>query len=212
VQLVGRVFRVERDTKGTYMQVWMDAKNSDQNTIVGYKDPAFQVNQNDYVTITGEVGKKFEGENALGASLTVPPVLAESVRVVNATAAATPAHTTYGSSPPLAQGGVRIIVPKIEAASDETRVFVRVSNLSDSGFSFYSSSAKLVANGQSIAPNYSGDYPEPTSDVASHSRTSGVIVFKPIPRNASLRLILEGYSDKSNVGKYGSLTWTFTWR
>jgi len=44
------------------------------------------------------------------------------------------------------------------------------------------------------------------------SRTSGVIVFEPIPKDASLRLILEGYSDNSGVGDYGSLTRTFTWK
>jgi hypothetical protein len=60
--------------------------------------------------------------------------------------------------------------------------------------------------------SYSGDYPEPASDVAAHSRTSGVILFERVPQDAALRLILEGYSDDSNAGDYGSLTWTFKWK
>ena len=105
-----------------------------------------------------------------------------------------------------------MVVNKIEASPDETRVYVTVNNQSADDFSFYSFSAKLVANGQSIKSSYSGDYDEPTSDVVAHSRTSGVIVFEKIPRDAALRLILEGSSDNMDVGKYGSLNWTFTWK
>ena len=84
-------------------------------------------------------------------------------------------------------------------------------NHSASDFTFYGFSAKLVANGQSIKSSYSGDYDEPLH-VPADSRTSGVILFEGIPKNAALRLILEGYSDNTDVGDYGSLTWTFTWK
>jgi len=33
-----------------------------------------------------------------------------------------------------------------------------------------------------------------------------------VPKDAALRLILEGYSENSSVGNYGSLTWTFNWK
>jgi hypothetical protein len=210
VELVGRVFSVERDGDVLALQVWMDPKNSEQNTIVGVKDPTLLVAEEDYVRVTGTVEGAYEGENAFGAKLTVPTIKADSVEVVDATAAAAPAYTTYGPVSST-QGGIRMVVTKIEAAPDETRVYVRVNNQSDADFSFYSSSAKLVANGRSIKSSYSGDYEEPASDVAAHSRTSGIILFEAIPQDASLRLILEGYSDNSNVGKYGSLSWTFRW-
>jgi hypothetical protein len=211
VQLVGRVFEVERDEDGVGMQVWMDARNSDQNTIVGYKDPSFQVASDDYVRVTGTVGEQFEGENAFGAKLTVPTVIADSVEIVDAIATALPAHTTYAAASSI-QGQIRMTVTKIEAAPDETRVYVALRNQSSSDFSFYGSSGKLVANGRSIKSSYSGDYPEPASDIPTNSRTTGVILFEKIPPNAALRLILEGYSENSDVGNYGSLTWTFAWK
>jgi len=37
-------------------------------------------------------------------------------------------------------------------------------------------------------------------------------LFEPVPKDAAVRLILEGYSENSDVGDYGSLTWTFTWK
>ena len=40
----------------------------------------------------------------------------------------------------------------------------------------------------------------------------GVIVLEGIPKNAALRLLLEGNSDNTDVGDYGTLTWTFTWK
>jgi hypothetical protein len=211
VNLVGRVFSVERNEDAVGLQVWMDAKNSDQNTIVGYGDPAFQVAEDDYVRVTGTVGEKFEGENAFGGTLVVPTVKADTLEVVDASVAATPAHTTYGPAT-FAQAGIRMTVTKIEAAPDETRIYVSVRNQSAYDFSFYSSSAKLVANGQSIKSSYSGDYKEPASDIPTDSRTSGVILFESIPQDAALRLIIEGYSEDSDVGDYGSLTWTFTWK
>jgi len=143
--------------------------------------------------------------------LTVPVVTADTLQVVEASEAATPAHTTYGAAT-YAQAGTRMTVTKIEAAADETRVYVSARNQSAADFSFYAFSTKLVANGRSIESSYSGDYKEPSSDLPPDSRTSGVLVFEAIPQDAALRLILEGNSDNYDVGNYGTLKWTFTWK
>jgi hypothetical protein len=210
-ELVGQVFTVERDEDGTYLQVWMDTRNSDQNTAVAYRDPQFAVDDQDYVRVKGTVSEALEGENAFGADLTIPTVVADTLEVVDATATALPAHTTYPTQSET-QGRIRMVVTKVEAAPDETRVFVRVNNTSDADFSFYSSSGKLVADGRSVKQEYGGDYEEPASDIAAHSKTSGVILFKTIPKDAALRLILEGSSEDYDIGDYGSLSWTFTWK
>jgi hypothetical protein len=208
-ELVGRVFTVERDEDATYLQVWMDVENNEQNTVVVTPDPQFQVETEDYVRVSGTVGEPLEGENAFGAELTLPTVEADSVEVVDATAAAQPAHTTYPNQSS-EQAGVRATVTKIEAAPNETRVFVRVNNQSAADFSFYAFSSKLVANGQAVKSEF-GNYPEPASEVPANSETSGVILFKAIPPDASLRLILEGSSDNTDVGNFGQLAWNFTW-
>ena len=89
VNLVGRVFSVERDGDAVGLQVWMDADNSEQNTIIGYGDPAFRVAEQDYVRVTGTVADKYEGENAFGMKLTIP-VVADTLEIVDASAAAAP--------------------------------------------------------------------------------------------------------------------------
>jgi hypothetical protein len=86
VDIVAKVFRVERDEDGTYLQVWADSKNSEWNTIVGVTDPKLDVAEDDYVRILGTVKGEYEGENAFGAKLTLPLVLADSVKKADALA------------------------------------------------------------------------------------------------------------------------------
>ena len=53
------------------------------------------------------------------------------MEVVDATAAATPAYTTYGPVSST-QAKIRMVVTKIEAAPDETRVYVELNVLEPS--------------------------------------------------------------------------------
>jgi hypothetical protein len=216
VRLVGRVLSVERDKDIVTLQVYM-AKNSEQNTVVTYKDSGqeldYDIFDRIYVRIAGRVKGKIEGRNLVGDILKLPVVKASSVVVVDALEAATPAHTTYGPASSV-KGGIRVTVRKIEAAPDETRVFVTVHNQSVADFDFpWDYISELSANGREIesANSFDHDYPRPASDVLAGSRTSGVLVFEPVPQDAALRLLLEGESDNSDVGDFGFLEWTFSW-
>jgi hypothetical protein len=212
VRLVGRVLSVERDKDVVTLQVYM-AKNSEQNTVVTYKDSGQELDYGIYVRITGRVKGKIEGWNGVGDILKLPVVKASSVVVVDALEAATPAHTTYGPASSV-KGGIRVTVRKIEAAPDETRIFVTVHNQSVADFDHpWDYSSELLANGREIESVYSFDYdyPKPASDVLAGSRTSGVLVFEPVPQDAALRLLLDGESDNSDVGDFGFLEWTFSW-
>jgi hypothetical protein len=216
VRLVGRVLSVERDKDFVTLQVYM-AKNSEQNTVVTYKNSGqeldYDVFDRIYVRITGRVKGKVEGRNLVGDILKLPVVRASSVMVVDALEAATPAHTTYGPASSV-KGGIRVTVRKIEAAPDETRVFVTVHNQSVADFDFpWDYISELFADGREIesANSFDHDYPRPASDVLAGSRTSGVLVFEPVPQDAALRLLLEGESDNSDVGDFGFLEWTFSW-
>lgn len=209
MRLVGRVFSVERDKGVVTLQVYM-AKSREQNTVVTYRHSGQEVDFDDYVRITGMVKGKIEGWNLVGDRLTLPAVKASSVVVVDAFEAAAPAHTTY---PPASsvKGRIRMTVRKIEAARDETRVFVTVHNQSAANFSFERYLDELVADGVEIESPDSHDYPKPASDVPARSKTSGVIVFEAVPEGAGLRLIVRGDSDDADVGVFGSLEWTFLW-
>lgn len=208
VKLVGRVFNVMRFEDGVALGVWMDPKNSALATAVGLKDPTFQVTENDYVQVTGKVDRKLEAEDESAA---IPAVWADTMKVVDASAVVSPAYPTYGTLAST-QGGVRVVVGKIEAAPDETRVYVTVSNRSADDVSFMAVGGELVANGRSIKErSLENALSELVSDLAPHSKTSGVIHFEEIPQDAALTLTLLGLSDDANVGIAGVLTWTFTW-
>jgi hypothetical protein len=211
VRFVGKVFRVERDTEGTYLQVWADPKNSEWNTLVGIGDPSLDVNEDDYVRVVGTVKGAYEGENAFGAKLTLPAVTADSVTTVDALAAASPAKSTLGRAT-WSNSGLTVTIRKVEFASDETRVFVTISNHSGSSFSFYDSSLKAISGGRQVDAGFSTeDYPELASDIESGATSSGVVVFPKLNPANPLKVVGEGYSESMNIGDYGSVKVTFTW-
>lgn len=207
VKLVGRVFYVQRYENVVELHVWMDPKNSALHTAVGFRDPTFQVAEDNYVQLTGTVDRKLEGEDGAGA---IPAVWADTLKVVDASAVVSPEYPTYGTVTSTL-GGVRIVVRKIEAAPDETRVYVTVNNRSADNVTVVSAGGELVANGRSIKQDVIKNAFAPNSEMAPHSKTSGVIHFEEIPTDAALRLTLTGLSDNKN-GTYGVLIWTFTWK
>lgn len=211
VDFVGRVFTTpERDEKGVYLQIWEDPANSESNTIVGYADPAFKVAQDDYVHVKGTVKGEFKGKNALGAEVSAVTVLADTLKVVDAVAAAPPALGTLGPRRQT-QAGITVAIPKVEFAASETRVFVKVTNSSGSDATVYDTSMRAVQGGKQHDAGFStNDYPELSSDLVSGASTSGVVVFPKMNPHGGLKLIIEVSSD-TNVGDYGTLTYTFTW-
>jgi hypothetical protein len=211
-EFIGKVFTApERDNDGTYLQVWEDAQNSENNVIVGYRDPNFPVQEGDYVRVVGTVKGKFTGKNAFGAKLTVPTVIADTLKVVDAIDAAPPAIATLGKATGT-QAGITITVRKVEFAANETRVFVRVRNGSNANVSIYDSSAKAVQSGRQYDATFStADYAQLSDDLVPGASTSGVIVFPKMKPSGPLKLILDANSANSDIGNYGTLTYTFTW-
>ena len=54
-------------------------------------------------------------------------------------------------------------------------------------------------------------YPEVPSEVLDGAEVSGVIVFPAMDPSLGLRVPMEGYSESSDIGEYGSLKWEFKW-
>jgi hypothetical protein len=211
VRFVGKVFQIERDEDGTYLQVWADPKSSEWNTAVAVADPSLEVAEDDYVRVVGTVKGALKGKNAFGAELTLPTVVADSVTKTDALAAASPAESTLGRST-WSQSGIAITINKVEFASDETRVFVTVVNHSGASFSFYGSSMKAISGGRQVDSDFSlEEYPEFASDIESGARSSGVVTFPTLDSSRALKLVCEGYSDDMNIGDYGSIKTTFQW-
>lgn len=212
VVIVGKVFDVQQDAKGTYFQMWADPKNDNWNTLVAVADPTLQLKEGDYVRVAGAVKQNYTGKNAFGAEVSAPVIVASGVTPTTALAAASPAIATDGRAS-YTVSGITTTVRKVEFAADETRVYVTVVNNSDAPFNLYTSSVRAVSGGVQVDSTYTGDgYPELADSIDSGARSSGVIVFDHMDPSAPLKLTFEGYSEDSNIGDYGSVKFWFTWQ
>lgn len=76
------LFTPEVDEDGIYLQIYADPENSDLNTIVYYPDSTFEIEEEDYVKVTGTVKDEFTGENLMGGELTMPMIEATNLNDV----------------------------------------------------------------------------------------------------------------------------------
>ncbi len=212
VVLTGKVFTVERDKDATYVQMWADAKNSEENTVVGIADPSFQINEGDLVKVRGAVKGKFSGKNAFGAEVSAAVVLADSITKVSPLALRS-ATITFAKGKAWTFSGITIHPWRVEWAADETRVFVKVTNRSSAALSVYGTSSHMIADGRQFDATFStNDYPELSSDLQPGASTSGVIVFPAMDANAAeVRLTVEASSENFDLGSYGQLKPSWTW-
>ena len=145
VELSGVVFgSVDSDEKGIYFQMWSDPVNIDRNTVIGYPDPSFQLEDGQYVKITGIVDHVAEGENMMGATVTAPAILADKVEVSSYIDVVSPTIATAAAAQPTVdQNGYAVTLEKVELAEDETRLYVSITNNGTGNFSLYSFNSKI---------------------------------------------------------------------
>ncbi|HVI39310.1 MAG TPA: hypothetical protein VM577_01505, partial [Anaerovoracaceae bacterium] len=145
VTLTGVVFaQVERDDEAVYFQMNQDIENYDNNTVVAYQDPGFELSDGDYVRLTGIVKGAFEGENAFGGTVTAPQILADKCEVVDYKEAVVPTVKEITVDQTHDQYGYLVTVEKVELAEKETRVYVNVTNNGGSNFSLYGFNCNLL--------------------------------------------------------------------
>jgi len=168
ITFVGKVFSVEGSDDAYALQVYSDIENSDGNIIV-YTAGSTKYNEGDYIEASGVVDEVNKGENAFGASLTVPTVIADSVKIVDADQAIAPSLTT--KTPKLVKtiGGLNITLEKVEYAKDETRIFIHFDNSGADDYTFYDFDAKLVQDRAEIkeVSDYNRTIDNSSSDILS---------------------------------------------
>jgi hypothetical protein len=183
VKVMGKIFIApEKDSEGTYFQMYANPKDSDFNTIVSIADPDIKLKDGDFVKVTGTVKGEFSGENALGAKLTAPAINAQSVKVIDGKDVLAPTVLKIDPNQTVNQNNLAITLNSIEFAKEETRLYVTVQNGTSNNASFYSFNAKAIQNGAQFEeqPNYDIDYPEVQSDILPGITTKGVVVLSPI--------------------------------
>lgn len=198
VTLTGEVFTTpEVDDTAIYFQMFHDTENADLNTVVAYADPDFEVEDGDYVKLTGVVMGAFEGTNAFGNTVTVPQILATTLEVASYADIVAPAlQTVTPKDASITQHGYTVTVTKVEFAEKETRLYLTVENAGKATFKLYSFNAKIVQNGKQYEEetNYDADYPEVQSDLLPGVTSEGIIAF-PAMDPADLQVVLDAHSD-----------------
>jgi hypothetical protein len=197
VEFYAKIFiEPEKDEDGTYLQAYAD-NNMDRNIIIAIPDPNLDVKADDIIYVSGEVKDVFEGENALGGTVTAPAISADKVELSDYATAFAPALKTVEVNKDIDQHGYVLHLGKIEIAENETRLHVSVTNNSNTNISFYSFNSKIVSGNQQLETqdSYDAGYTEVQSDILPGIKTEGMVVFPKVPETGTLKIIFEGSSE-----------------
>ena len=201
VELVGQVFAgVDYDEDGVYFQMWADAENFNNNTVVAYLDPSFTVEDNQYVRVKGTVADVLVGENMMGAAVTAPLIRADELAVLTYKEAVMPTvAVAEATTKTIEQRGYSVTVQTVELAEEETRAYISVTNNGSSTFSLYEFNMLLIQDGTQYEYtwNFMADYPELQTDIRPGITSEGVVVF-PAIKEAPFQIIMEGDSGDWN--------------
>ena len=209
VGIVGKIFSLETDGDAYAIQMYTNGTFDDGNTLVGVsKANADSLEDGDFIKVDGTVGEAFEGENAFGASLTAPVIVADKVRVISALQAAPPAKATTKVQRSQTQSGVTLELQRVDRLDRGGRILLRVRNRSGYDANFYTFNTKLIQGGTQQEPesSYASNLPGFDGEIASGVNQEAVLGFKNM-RPGGARLIVDWSSSN-----YSSSTVPFEFR
>jgi hypothetical protein len=198
VEVYGKIFVTpERDKDGTYLQVFIDKKGTDGNALVGIEDPDLDVKEGDIIHIVGTLKGSEDGENAMGAKLTLPIIHADKIEKTDYVTAFSPAKKTIEVNKEVNQHGAVVKLNKIEIADGETRLYVTAVNNTQNKFNIYNYNAKLLQGSQQmeVQDNYDAEYPEFPGEVLPGVTSEAVIAFPEVAESGQLKFLIEGNTD-----------------
>lgn len=80
LSLTGRVFNIEVDSAGTFMQIWVVAPDGSEETVmVVYEGDSTGLFENMWVTAYGTYADKLCGTNSFGAEICQPLIFADVI-------------------------------------------------------------------------------------------------------------------------------------
>lgn len=206
VKLTGKIFTTpETKDNVTALQIHHNTTDYSQNFIVKIENPTATYNDGDYVIVDGKIKGTYKGTNLMGASLEVPLIEADTVEVSTYMDIVVPTKNEVSYNAPIDQNGVVVSLDKIQFADTETRIYITVTNNSDSKFYIYDYSAKVTQGTQQYETDsasqsiFEGDYPRISDDILPGVTSSGIIVFPPFDDSTDFQLHLEGHSDDFNL-------------
>lgn len=184
VEVVGRLLESPETREGqTAFQMYADPEGRD-DTLVIFTEDIVSVEADDYARVSGTVVGTLEGENAFGASLSLPRIEASSVEPVDAVEAIDPAQEVLDQGSTVTDpAGFSVTLEKIEFGEETTRAYLSARN--DTGYpaSFYAFNSRIIQGPSQAEPDnalsYDFDLDEPQSDLSPGVETEGVIVYGP---------------------------------
>ncbi|MCY9441842.1 DUF4352 domain-containing protein [Bacillus spizizenii] len=199
VDLYVKVFDVEQDDDGTYLQGYNNPEKLSKNTLIMSDDSDLDIKDDDIIHVVGTVKDKYNGENALGGSVSAPRIIADSIEKSDYATAFAPAKKTINVDKTQNQHGFALTLQKVELAEKETRLYVKIENKSQDEISFYDFNAKIIADNKQLERKDDlSSYPKIQSEVLPGVNTEGVIVFPKI-ESKTAKIILEGSSENYDI-------------
>lgn len=197
IKITGQVFNIiSNDSDGVQFQMYRDAENNKQNTLIYYPTTNRTIKEGDFVLIDGYIYGDYDYTNSYGGSLSAPCIVAYSVKTKSYKDVVRPTLKEAVLNKSMNKYGVNITIEKVEFAKKETRVYVSVENNSGYEFNLYKYSAKIVQNNSQYEyeSNYDADYKELQTEILSGVTTSGVLTFPALSQD-DFKLILSCGSD-----------------
>ncbi|MCY7883676.1 DUF4352 domain-containing protein [Bacillus spizizenii] len=199
VDLYVKVFDVEQDDDGTYLQGYNNPEKLSKNTLIMSDDSDLDIKDDDIIHVVGTVKDKYDGENALGGSVSAPRIIADSIEKSDYATAFAPAKKTINVDKTQNQHGFALTLQKVELAEKETRLYVKIENKSQDEISFYDFNAKIIADNKQLERKDDlSSYPKIQSEILPEVNTEGVIVFPKI-ESKTAKIILEGSSENYDI-------------
>lgn len=199
VDFYARIFtEPEKDDQGTYIQAWLNPKDSSNSIIISVNDAKLDVKRDDIIHVVGVVEKKYEGKNAFGATITAPVITASKVEKTDYVTAFDPALKTVDVNKEIDQHGYVMKISKVEFSKENTRVYLSITNNSKEKLSFYEHECNAVQDSKQLKlkDNYEQKLPDIKSEILPGVKEEGVLNFEPMNINGgNVKIILEGTSQ-----------------
>ena len=206
IVLTGKIFNVigeDKDGNSQY-QAYHDIENYDQDFVFIVPAGGEKLNENDYVSVDGQILGKVSGENMLGSSVEALAINADTVTKLSFIDAVVPTISSIEPNMPIEQNGVTVSVDKVEFAEKETRVYVTETNNSADNFNLWTYEAAIIQNGTQINLSssdsaYEGEYPEISSSLLPGASSTGILVFDPVDSTQGFQITIPCSSDNYDL-------------
>ena len=203
VTFYGIVSQTDESDDQYFYQVYTDTDYNNSVLVYAPKDLVSDtISNDDFINVIAKVNGAYSGQTVMGVDTTWAKLTAENIEKSSYTDTFGKAHTAWDfQDQVIEQQGINVAVTKVEFADNETRIYVTATNNSEDTVNLWSSSAKIIQNGQQYEQtygNYLADYPELSSDILPGASSSGILCFDALEAS-EFQFYLEGSSDNWEI-------------